>query len=113
MTRVFLENWAPWVRLDPGENEETPEREENWDQPVCRAPRGSPERQVQMGPRGVLVLLELWVTWVLLVFRVCLENGASLVHQDPKETGEQSVRKDQREQLEMTAQEVLLVPWDR
>lgn len=108
-TKVSLENLAPWVRSDHGENEEFLVREENWVQLVCREPRESLVHQVQMGQRVVLVLLEPLVMWVLLVFKVCLENGASLVHLGLKATGERSVRKDQKVHLETTEPEELQV----
>lgn len=60
---------------------------------------------VLMVQRVVLVLLVLLVTLALQVFRECQERGASLAPLGPKVTEEQLVRKDQRAQLEMTAQE--------
>lgn len=112
---VFLESLVQWVRLDHGENVEFQGKEENLVQMVCRVLKEFLELLVQMDQRVALVLLELLGMLVLQVFRECLEREVSLDLLGLKVTGEQSERKDQKEHLEMMAQEELQAPlahWD-
>lgn len=102
-----------WGRSDRGEREGSQEREENWDHLDYRDPRASPEHPVLTGPRAVLDPPEQEEMQVLLVYRECLERGASLDPLDPKETGEPSERKALRERLETTEPEAHLDQWDQ
>lgn len=112
-TKVFLESWVLWVRSDQGERGESLVKEENWVQLVFRDLRASLVHQVQTGQRAVLDPRELLVTRVLQAYRGCQEREAILDLQVPKETEELWVRKDPKVQLEMTAQEELLVQLDQ
>lgn len=100
VTWVFLESLELWDKLDQGESEEFPGREESWEQLVCRDLRVSLVHLVQMGQRVAPDPLVHLGMWVLQVFRECQERGVSLVLLGPKVTEAQSVRKDQRVQLE-------------
>lgn len=112
-TSAFPESWVPWGRLDPGEREGSPGREESWVIQDYRDLRASPELQDQTGPRAVLDPLEQPEMEVLQVYRECPEREASLDPQDPKETGERWERKDLRELQEMTEPEALRDQWDQ
>lgn len=100
VTWVFLESWVLWDKLDRGESEEFPGREESWEQLVYRDLRVSLVHLVLMDQRVAPDPLVHLGMWALQVFRECQERGASLVLLGPKVTEEQSVRKDQRVQLE-------------
>lgn len=109
VTWVFLESLALSDKLDHGESEVYPEREESWGLQACRDLKASLVHLVLMVQRVVLVLPGPLVTRDLQVCRGCQEREASLALPGPKVTEEPSVRKDQREQLEMTVQEEVQV----
>lgn len=105
-TRVFLERAELLVPLDPEASEGSLEREELLVLKVCRVLEVCLEPPELTDPREQLDLLEEEAPRDPPVYKACPEKEEGQASQDRRETGEMLGRKDLKELLVKTVQEV-------